>query len=48
MTLAGNPKVPYVKVQASGFVSRVNAAKLLRTPLNINWQESHLFDDMLA
>jgi len=48
ISLAGNPKVRYVAVKASGFVSGVNAGNLLRTPLNINWQENHLFDDLLA
>jgi hypothetical protein len=48
VSLAGNPKVWYVTVKTSGFVSRVNDRKLLRTPLNVNWQENHLFDDILA
>jgi len=35
VSLAGNPRMRYVTVKASGFVSRVNGGKLLRAPLNI-------------
>jgi hypothetical protein len=48
MSLAGNPKVWHVTVKVSGFVWRVKAGKLLRTPMNINLQENHLFDYILA
>jgi hypothetical protein len=46
--LAGNPKVWYVTVKVSGFVWRVKAGKLLRTPMNINSQENRLFDDIFG